>query len=112
MPELMKGHPWSARYSRGKLRFDFPVYVEPKLDGIRAHLNVVHDACAGTPGDVQVLSYAGKPLHNLELYARALLPGMRRSGIRELDCEVGVDGPIADPYRSTRSSIGGCGGRA
>jgi len=106
MAELMKGHPWSARYSRGKLRFDFPVYVEPKLDGIRAHLKVVHDACAGTPVDVQVLSYAGKPLHNLEQYARALLPWMRKASIKELDCEVVVNGTFADTYRYTRSSKG------
>ena len=106
MSDLMKGHPWSARYSRGKLRFDFPVYVEPKLDGIRAHLKMVHDACAGTPVDVQVLSYAGKPLHNLEQYARALLPWMRKAGIKELDCEVVVNGTFADTYRYTRSSTG------
>lgn len=106
MADLMKGHPWSARYSRGKLRFDFPVYVEPKLDGIRAHLKLVHDACAGNPIYVQVLSYAGKPLHNLERYARDLMPWMLKAGIKELDCEVVVNGTFADTYRYTRSSTG------
>lgn len=106
MAELMKGHPWSARYSRGKLRFDFPVYVEPKLDGIRAHLKVVRDAAVGNPVYVQVLSYAGKPLHNLERYAAALMPCMLTAGIEELDCEVVVNGSFADTYRYTRSSKG------
>ena len=61
MAYLMKGKHWSDRGSfRRKLKY--PVYVEPKIDEIRAHVIVRNRK-------VEFLSYAGKPLHNMQGFA-------------------------------------------
>lgn len=99
--ELMKGQPYSNRF-KGKdkaLRYSFPVYVESKVDDIRTHFIREGDK-------VRVLSYAKKPLYNLDLLCSELVQPMQKHGLTELDCGVQINGNFNDTYRLLRSSKG------
>lgn len=106
MAELMKGNVWherkDAKDRKGNPIVTYPVIVEPKVDEIRVH--VIREV--GERDSLQFLSYAGKPLHNLERYAAALCTVMRAHAVFELDCGVEVNGNFNDSYRWVRSSTG------
>lgn len=99
----MKGQKWSDRYRKGKLRFDFPVIVEEKRDEIRAHFKLVRDAVTRMPVSCEVVSFAGKPLYNLESQCAWLYSVMLREGLTELDCGIEVNGNFDDTYRYLRT---------
>jgi len=108
MPELMKGH----KYSDRKHTVKFPCIAEVKYDEIRVHVKYHADwpQPASGPnvemGVVEFLSYAGKPLYNLELYSHIFLKFFRESGLTELDMGVEVNGNFNDSYRWVRSKNG------
>jgi ATP-dependent DNA ligase len=58
----------------------YPCYAEGKIDGVRCHASLLPS------GEVQYLSYAGKPLYNLSFLTPQLLPFMERYG--DLDMEI------------------------
>lgn len=93
--KLMKGHEWSKMRHKAL----FPGVMEPKYDEIRLDLQRI-------PGAVLMLSYAGKPLHNLQPYSAALHNMMVQCNITRLDCGVLVNDCFDDTYRFTRSSKG------
>lgn len=77
----------------------YPVWAEVKYDEIRVH---VHN----TGRSVEFLSYAGKPLYNLEYWERDFWAYMNRWGIKHLDLGVLVNGNFNDSYRWVRSKNG------
>jgi hypothetical protein len=91
----MKGKVWGEH--KHKLRY--PVLAEVKHDEIRLHVKLVN-------GAVQLLSYAGKPLHNLSQFAQPLHALLHREKLTELDLGVEVNGNYNDSYRWVRSSNG------
>ena len=96
MSSLMKG--WT--FAKGKHKLKYPVYVEIKIDEIRADV-----VCAvGEP--VKIISYAGKPLHNLERFLYPLGQFMRNHNVGRIDCGVIVNGSFNDTYRWVRSKNG------
>lgn len=104
-PYLMKGETWAKgnTLSRGKLRFEYPVWVEPKIDDIRCRVSAfrVDD---GTCLAVAFQSYAGKPLLNMEHLAKQLIAYFNyAAGVNELDMGIEVNGNFNDSYRWVRS---------
>lgn len=95
MAELMKGHSWGDY----KHKVVYPVVVEPKVDEIRVHVKRVL-------GGVQFLSYAGKPLHNLEGFAERFHEFMVEYDLFELDMGFECNSNFNDSYRWVRSSRG------
>lgn len=106
MPELMKGQKYSDRFLKGKLRYEYPVIVEEKRDEIRAHFKVTRDIDTNAPVGCHVVSYAGKPLYNLEAQCASVFAVMQRFALTELDCGVEVNGSYDDTYRYLRSKHG------
>lgn len=100
VPELMKGETWADAQKpvRGQPRFTYPVFGEIKLDEIRLH---VKRSEGGAPA--QMLSYAGKPLNNLEPWASKFQAYLEQFGLHDLDCGVLVNGNFDDTFRYTRS---------
>src|SRR5574337_198971 len=82
MSRLMKGTVWhercNAKDRKGNPIVEYPVWVEPKVDEIRCHYTVSHG----------LLSYAGKPLHNLGAYDAAFRELCFSRSIVELDMGV------------------------
>lgn len=102
MPSLMKGETWkdALKPVRGKPRFEYPIWVEAKADEIRCHIRYVN-------GDVRYLSYAGKPLWNLQHFDTGFVEFFKaHPRITELDVGVEVNGNFNDSYRWTQSSSG------
>lgn len=99
MADLMKGKSWRDR----KHTMSYPAWVEIKTDEIRAHVIVTPQ---GAVWPVQFLSYAGKPLHNLEHFASSFRNLALNTGQLEFDCGVEVNGNYNDSYRWVRSSKG------
>lgn len=102
MAYLMKGKHWSDRGSfRRKLKY--PVYVEPKIDEIRVRVKV-----GGYPDALRVdfLSYADKPLHNMQQFAQKWLEFAQSVGLYEFDCGFEVNGNFEDSSRWIKSSRG------
>lgn len=101
MAYLMKGKHWSDRNSfRRKLQY--PVLVEPKIDEIRVHIIVRNRK-------VEFLSYAGKPLHNMQGFAEEwayfTLHGLGcLDGVFDVGFE--VNGNFDDSSRWIKSSRG------
>lgn len=96
--KLMKGHTWS----KGKHKMSYPAIAEVKVDEIRLDVEV------DGSGVVTMLSYAGKPLHNLSQFAnqfRNVTLAMLEDYSR-FDCGVIVNRNFADTYRWVRSSKG------
>jgi len=96
-PYLMKG----KVYGEHKHKLLYPLYAEVKYDEIRLHVQYDRDT-----GVVQFLSYAGKPLHNLRLWAEGFAAYFNVSGLNHLDMGVLVNGNFNDSYRWVRSSKG------
>lgn len=98
----MKG----TKYRDRKHKLQFPVYVEAKIDEIRCHVKRKTFHLFGAPDvdTVEFLSYAEKPLHNLDSFAEQFLALMDAHNLDELDTGVLVNGNFNDSYRWTRSS--------
>lgn len=96
---LMKGKVY-AEHSH-KLRY--PVRAEVKYDEIRLHVrcNTHSDGPA-----IEFLSYAGKPLYNLQHWEERFAAFMVAQGLDNLDCGVLVNGNFNDSYRWVRSKTG------
>lgn len=109
MPGLMKGNCWKDRRDAKKRNGDpvvtYPVYVEDKHDEIRCHVKVSEPAekCGC---DVLFLSYAGKPLANMERFEQTFRTLARGTGYREFDLGFEVNGNFNDSYRWVRSTKG------
>lgn len=103
MAELMKGNVWKdrrdAKDRKGNPIVTYPVYVEDKHDEIRCHVLV-------TQTDVMYLSYAGKPLANMERFNQTFLTIARGTGWSEFDLGFEVNGNFNDSYRWVRSTRG------
>lgn len=95
MTKLMKGHTWA----KGKHKLTYPASAEVKVDEIRL------DVRLGAKG-VEFMSYANKPLHNLERWKQNFGRFMVSFDIERLDMGVIVNRSFADTYRYVRSSKG------
>lgn len=93
MPRLMKGKHWEDY----KHKVVYPLRGEIKCDEIRCHVIV------GALG-VQFLSYAEKPLANMERFAASFSELARLTGYTEFDCGFEVNGNFNDSYRWVRST--------
>lgn len=98
MAFLMKGKHWSDRHKFRK-SLTYPVIVEPKVDEIRVRVRVdsAHDM-------VSYLSYAEKPLYNLQFASPMFLWIAYRFGISEFDCGFECNGNFDDSRSYVRSS--------
>lgn len=96
MTELMKGHTWSSR----KHKMTYPAWVEPKMDEIRCHVIVEPQGV----WPVHFMSYAGKPLANLEPWAAKFRELAKNTGYLEFDCGFEANGNFNDSYRWVRST--------
>lgn len=109
MASLMKGHLWKdrrdAKDRKGNPVVTYPVYVEDKHDEIRCHVKVLHDE-RGYPDGVLFMSYAGKPLANMQRFDQALITLARGTGYKEFDLGFEVNGNFNDSYRWVRSTKG------
>lgn len=102
MAQLMKGETFkdALKLVRGKPRFEYPIWVEAKADEIRCHIEYVN-------GGVRYLSYAGKPLWNLQHFDDKFAAFFAaHPHLTELDVGVEVNGNFNDSYRWTQSSSG------
>ena len=75
----------------------YPVRVEYKYDEIRCHVIVRGDT-------VEFLSYAGKPLANMQRFAGLFRGVCRTTGYWEFDCGFEANGNFNDSYRWVRST--------
>jgi len=91
----MKGH----TFAKGKHKLKYPAVAEIKLDEIRLDVRVI-------AGQVRFLSYAEKPLHNLDGWAPVFEQFMGANGYSRLDCGVLINGSFDDTYSYVRSSKG------
>lgn len=98
--ELMKGQKYSDRFLKGKLRYQYPVICEEKRDEIRAQFRMVGGRYC------EVVSFAGKPLYNLEEQCLQMAEVMRRENLLELDCGIEVNENFDDTYRWVRTKKG------
>lgn len=109
MAELMKGHVWhercDAKKRNGEPVVTYPVYVEDKHDEIRCHVKVLHDE-RGYPDGALFLSYAGKPLANMEQFASLFCTLSKGTGFTEFDMGFECNGNFNDSYRWVRSTKG------
>lgn len=97
MAELMKGKVWHEH----KHKVQYPVWVEPKRDEIRCHIKVDYDARS-----VEFLSYAGKPLANMQTFVPIWYNTAVATGWREFDTGFECNGNFNDSYRWVRSTKG------
>lgn len=95
MPALMKGHRWRDH----KRKMTYPAWVEVKYDEIRCEVRVAGES-------VQFLSYAGKPLANMERFAPAFVELSKATGSTHFDCGFEANGSFNDSYRWVRSTRG------
>lgn len=98
---LMKGKVYAER----KHLLKWPVWAEVKYDEIRLHVRAVRNDF-GFVYDVEFLSYAGKPLHNMGFWVDAFVRYMQDRELNHLDLGVLVNGNFNDSYRWVRSSTG------
>lgn len=99
MPELMKGHKWRDH----KHKMTYPAWMEIKHDEIRCHVIVTPQ---GPVWPVQFISFAGKPLHNLEGFAKNFRELAENTGVLEFDVGFEANENFNDSYRWVRSSKG------
>lgn len=104
MPMLMKGNVYHKRQHK----MTFPCAVETKHDEIRCHVRVFPalGTFIETPGWVEFLSYAGKPLANMQQFAAQFQELADGIGYYEFDCGFEVKGNFNDSYRWVRSTKG------
>lgn len=99
MTALMKGHKWRDH----KAKMTYPAWVEIKHDEIRCHVTVLPQ---GDEWPVTFLSFAGKPLANMEMFASAFRALAHDTGVFEFDCGFEVNKSYNDSYRWVRSTKG------
>lgn len=99
MASLMKGHRWVDRHKT----MTYPAWVEIKSDEIRCHVRIVDE---DDELKVQFLSFAGKPLANMEIFAKPFLALHSMTGYMEFDTGFEVNGNFNDSYRWVRSAKG------
>ena len=101
MPTLQKGEKWRDAIDpkRKKRPFQYPLIAEDKIDGIRLEVLAKTQA-------LEILSFAGKPLYNLDDALEPLFAMMMRENLSRLDCEVQINDCFADTYRWCRSKKG------
>jgi hypothetical protein len=102
----MKGHVWhercDAKKRNGAPVVTYPVYVEDKHDEIRCHVQVL-----STPHPVvHYMSYAGKPLANMQRFDELFKTLARGTGFYEFDMGFECNGNFNDSYRWVRSTKG------
>lgn len=95
MAELMKGKVWQEH----KHKLVYPVMAEVKYDEIRCHVIVHSDR-------VDFLSYAGKPLANMQAFSTRFKLLTSTTGFTEFDCGFEVNSNFNDSYRWVRSTKG------
>lgn len=96
MAKLMKGHKWRDK----KHKMTYPAWVEIKTDEIRCEVKVHSDGC------VQYLSYAEKPLANMQQFDQFFRELSLESGYAVFDCGFEVNQNFNDSYRWVRSTKG------
>lgn len=105
---LMKGHTWhercDAKDRKGNPIVTYPVYVEDKHDEIRCHVIVDNT----NPHDIRIkfLSYAGKPLANMDRFCNVFATLAKGTGWDEFDMGFECNGNFNDSYRWVRSTKG------
>lgn len=108
MAELMKGNVWKdrrdAKDRKGNPIVTYPVYVEDKHDEIRCHVKVRECPISGQR--VEFLSYAGKPLANMDSFEQTFITLARGTAYKEFDLGFEVNGNFNDSYRWVRSTKG------
>lgn len=100
MTTLMKGHTWAKH----KAKMTYPCYVEPKIDDIRCHVIVEVSGFTSEAWPVHFLSYAEKPLANMERFAPMWRAIAKNTSKYEFDCGFEVNGNFNDSYRWVRST--------
>lgn len=101
MAKLMKGKKWTER----KHKMTYPAWVEIKHDEIRCRV-VVHHATPDAPARVEYLSYAEKPLYNMQRFNDYWHEMAAQSGYTEFDTGFEANRNFNDSYRWVRSSKG------
>lgn len=101
MKVLMKGHTWKKHSHK----MTYPCVVEVKVDEIRCKVQVLKDYMADTANvyGVEFLSFANKPLHNLEQFNELFNVLALEHGTCVFDCGVIVNNNFNDTYRYVRS---------
>jgi len=93
MPQLMKGQKWRDR----KHKMTWPARAEFKYDEIRCHVLY-------SDGKITFLSYAEKPLFNLQQFAPFFARLAGYTGHNEFDTGFEANNNFGDSYRWVRSS--------
>lgn len=93
MASLMKGYAWKDKAHT----MTYPCAVEIKHDEIRCEVRILGDT-------IEYLSYAGKPLANMQRFDEAIRELGERLGTSVLDCGIEVNGNFGDSYRWVRST--------
>lgn len=115
MASLMKGNKWHERRDavdrRGNPIVKYPVMVETKHDEVRVHVLVEKSKISTHPSVadeyvVKYLSYAGKPLANLERFSDDFIRLANTTGQYEFDMGFEVNGNYNDSFRWVRSTRG------
>lgn len=112
MPDLMKGNQWHERCNKKKRNGDpvvtYPVYVEDKHDEIRCHVKILTSLNTNIhpKNRVLFLSYAGKPLANMEQFAHIFNKLYSSTGYSEFDMGFECNENFNDSYRWVRSTNG------
>lgn len=112
MPDLMKGNQWHERCRAKKRNGDtvvtYPVYVEDKHDEIRCHVKILTSLNTNIhpKNRVLFLSYAGKPLANMEQFAHIFYKLYSSTGYSEFDMGFECNENFNDSYRWVRSTKG------
>ena len=112
MPDLMKGNVWHERCRAKKRNGDtvvtYPVYVEDKHDEIRCHVKILTSLNTNIhpKNRVLFLSYAGKPLANMEQFAHIFYKLYSSTGYSEFDMGFECNENFNDSYRWVRSTKG------
>lgn len=108
MPQLMKGNCWhercDAKDRKGNPIVKYPVYVEDKHDEIRCHVLV--DLTNPHDHRIKFLSYAGKPLANMDRFCKLFSDLAKGTGYTEFDMGFECNGNFNDSYRWVRSTKG------
>lgn len=98
MPYLMKGKHWSDRH-KFRVPLEYPVVVQPKVDEIRVRVLVNLQNKS-----VTYLSYAEKPLYNLEFADALFLRLSNWFGMHNFDCGFLCNNNFDDSRSFVRSS--------
>lgn len=95
---LMKGHKWRDH----KHKMVYPAWCEIKYDEVRVQVLVKNLDTDHTV--VEYLSYAGKPLYNLDQFDQGFIELAMDTGHRNFDLGFEANGNFADTLRWVRSS--------